>query len=259
MNALAKVIGFPIAALSFAAGAEQRDDAQERAERHGTAAAEAVQSSAVETPRDSLSAARLIGTPVHPTNGRRIGDVHDLIVSRYGNIVYVVAAVGGMLGIGAQSISVPWPDVRIDSEMRWVQTPLMERAGKISTFGFVARDDNVGIAGLTWSARDLIGDYVRLAEPLRYALVADVLFSRDGSTQSVVVRRIGSPIGPGWDYAYAGYGPARYADSPRGPNQNAPLFDRVKLEELERISDDPEKLAAVAANGAAAQARGSSD
>ena len=248
MKPSVELIGLAILAFSFAGQTAHGDNGKERHTLGRPAGAEAAHSSALETPRDSLSVAKLIGTAVRGANGRSIGEVRDLIVSRYGNILYVVAEVGGTLGIGEQRIGVPWPEVRIDREMRWVQTPLTEGDdGKVSTLGFVSRGENVAIPGLTWNAGELIGDYVSLREPVRYALVADVLFSRDGDMQSVVVRRVGSPVGPGWDYAYpyAGYKPARYADPLPFENENVPLFDYVQRDELSPFSGNPENLVGI--------------
>src|SRR5687768_16226802 len=88
--------------------------------------------------RNGLSASEMIDKPVRGANGERIGEVHDIIVDRNGQIAKLVVEVGGFFESGDQHIGVPWRGVKIGENMEFVQAPLREvRNGTYSLFGRV--------------------------------------------------------------------------------------------------------------------------
>jgi sporulation protein YlmC with PRC-barrel domain len=58
----------------------------------------------------NVHASHIIGAQVKTTSGQEVGEVQDLIVSSNGNIRTAVITVGGVLGVGAKKIGVPYKD-----------------------------------------------------------------------------------------------------------------------------------------------------
>lgn len=58
----------------------------------------------------NVHATHIIGAQVKTTSGQDVGEVQDLIVSSNGNIRTAVISVGGVLGVGAKKIGLPYKD-----------------------------------------------------------------------------------------------------------------------------------------------------
>jgi len=123
---------------------------------------------------DGMSAERLIDEmQVYDTNGQDIGDVEDLIATKDGTIVSVIAEVGGVWDIGDTHVSVPWSKVNVGED--GVTVPVTEET--IEDYGLfdgealtaeAARGEMVGAVDATetgsraFRLSELIGDYARL-------------------------------------------------------------------------------------------------
>src|SRR5690348_5094968 len=60
-----------------------------------------------------LKASDLIGKKVEDTEGKKLGDIKDLVIDPMeGDIEYVVLDFGGFLGIGDKYFAVPWDALR---------------------------------------------------------------------------------------------------------------------------------------------------
>lgn len=64
---------------------------------------------------------------VHGPDGEEIGDVEDIIVDADGKIVAIIAEVGGLWGIGATHVSIPWDQVEVDRAEQRVHVPVTEQ------------------------------------------------------------------------------------------------------------------------------------
>jgi hypothetical protein len=120
--------------------------------------------------------------------------------------------------------------------------PLVESAdGTYAPFGFIGQSRKKGNEPTgSWSVRQLIGDFARIATgaDTRHALVVDVIFSDDGTARAVVARRVGSPVGPGWDYVYAHQRQGGQDQSVlRAATLAAQLFEYVPMEQLRRFAE----------------------
>jgi sporulation protein YlmC with PRC-barrel domain len=188
--------------------------------------------------RNAFSAEELLGTEVRDVNGEPIGEVRDLIVEREGDIDRMVVAVSGVLGIGERYLGVPWNEIDIARDMRYVQVPV--RADNLPEFSlFTGVQDDVPMHAGHWRINQLLGDYASLRDVARFGLVTDVIFDRQGTARAVIVDRgAGWWGGAGWyAFPYAGYDrKARTYELPyRGDVIGAlPRFDYV---ELGRLSD----------------------
>lgn len=163
--------------------------------------------------RNALSAREMLDAPVRADDGRRIGEVKDVIVDRHGRISKVVVEVGGFLDVGDQHIGVPWTDVKIGEDMAFVQVPLREvEHGTYSLYGVVPHGENVPAPLTSWRVNELIGDYARRAEIPRYGLVIDVIFSSRAEAKAVVIERGRAWGGRGvFAFPFTGFDPAASA------------------------------------------------
>lgn len=87
----------------------------------GVAGAQSSQSpQPAQTPAGSavqVDASSIIGSTVRGTDGKDIGKVSRLMVDpREGRIKSVVISVGGVLGVGGRSVSVPWESVKVGQD-----------------------------------------------------------------------------------------------------------------------------------------------
>lgn len=56
---------------------------------------------------------RIIGSSVRDLQGRRLGEIHDLVLgSRRGEIAYAVVSFGGVMGVGKTFHAVPWASLQ---------------------------------------------------------------------------------------------------------------------------------------------------
>jgi len=66
-----------------------------------------------------LKASNLIGAKVQDTEGKKIGDIKDLVIDPVvGDIEYVVLDFGGFLGIGDKYFAVPWEAMRLSENQQ---------------------------------------------------------------------------------------------------------------------------------------------
>lgn len=56
-------------------------------------------------------ASQLLGKTVVDRNNRKVGSIKDLIFNKYGHIDYVILARGGLLGVDATPVPIPWSQV----------------------------------------------------------------------------------------------------------------------------------------------------
>jgi sporulation protein YlmC with PRC-barrel domain len=62
-------------------------------------------------------ASKIIGTDVYDMQGRKIGDVKDVVVDpQRGSIDYAVLSFGGMMGVGTKYFAVPWKSLQANSD-----------------------------------------------------------------------------------------------------------------------------------------------
>jgi sporulation protein YlmC with PRC-barrel domain len=63
---------------------------------------------------------QIIGTPVRNPEGRRIGEIHELVLgSRRGDIAYAIVSFGGIMGVGKTFHPVPWVSLQVRANGRY--------------------------------------------------------------------------------------------------------------------------------------------
>lgn len=166
-----------------------------------------------------------------------IGNVEDIVASRDGRILAVIAEVGGFWDIGDTHVSVPWDEVEVTAA--GVVLPLTEDT--VDDYGIFDRDyltapqassqivgevDDAETGPRAYRLSELIGDYARLRgndDTMRnYGYVRDVVID-DGKVDAVVVSpasgyTFGTPGYRAYPYSSGsvGYGP--YYDMPYSEN-----------------------------------------
>ncbi|MBI1890079.1 MAG: PRC-barrel domain-containing protein [Burkholderiales bacterium] len=62
-------------------------------------------------------ASKIIGTDVYDLQGKKIGEVRDVVLNpKQGNIDYAVVSFGGVMGVGSKYFAVPWNSLQATSD-----------------------------------------------------------------------------------------------------------------------------------------------
>ncbi|MDP1770036.1 MAG: PRC-barrel domain-containing protein [Nitrospirota bacterium] len=68
-----------------------------------------------------LKASNLIGAKVQDTEGKKLGDIKDLVIDPLeGDIEYVVLDFGGFLGIGDKYFAIPWEAMHLSDNQKYL-------------------------------------------------------------------------------------------------------------------------------------------
>lgn len=161
-----------------------------------------------------MRADRLMKSSVYSTGGEEIGSVANIIIGENNRAVALIAQVGGLWGIGDTPIAVPWEDVEVAGDR--ITVPVtednVERYRLFDNKHITGRnlrqtvkvEEDVETGPRTWKLTSLLNDYATLNGGVGYGYVNDVVLSKDGVIQAVIIEsatRYG--IGP---YAYPFYG-----------------------------------------------------
>lgn len=85
----------------------------------------------IQTQDQYLAKDSLIGAKVHGPDGKIIGDIEDLIVNDYNQIVGVVMGTGGFLGIGEKKVGVNLSALKFDEEGGKITVALPEATPEV--------------------------------------------------------------------------------------------------------------------------------
>lgn len=202
----------------------------------------------------------LIGADVYtPASAMDQGDVKNVLFDTDGNILSIVAEVGGLFELGDVHVNIPWDQVDYDPDEDRVIVPVtVENVGDYGLYSdevvtsFAAAGDimevsgdgagEVGTGPRVFRATDLLQDYVRIQDQgnwSNYGFIDDVIV-RDGSIAAVVVQPdVGWGRPNAYAYPYYGYGSGW---TPGSPYYDLP-YQRGDIEGLQ-----PMESAAVTGN-----------
>ncbi|MBP2234421.1 uncharacterized protein YrrD [Sinorhizobium kostiense] len=158
-------------------------------------------------------------------NGEEIGDVENIVFNKQGEVVALIAEVGGLWDIGDTHVSVPWNEVELSEDASRITVPVTEEtadnyalavadpgvirqgeAGQVATV-----EEDLATGPNLFKATDIMGDTVYLGETDRYGYVNDIIVN-DGKLAAVVSdTRTGG--GRGY-YAYPYTGPTAWMTHP---------------------------------------------
>ena len=167
---------------------------------------------------------------VYGTGGDEIGSIENVVFSRDGEVLSVIAEVGGFWDMFDTHVSVPWDQVNWDGMDR-INIPVTE--DNVEDYSIFKSDyltkaaaqedvevveDDLRTGQNAFRATDLIGDYSRIRQDGRlvtYGYVNDVIIN-DGKLQSVVVTA---------DTGYGVSGPRGYPYYRQGWYPSTPYYD----------------------------------
>ena len=67
------------------------------------------------------------GTAVYDASGKRIGTIKRLVIEKVsGHVVYAVTALGGLLGLGEETHTIPWEQLHYDTHLGGYRTRVSE-------------------------------------------------------------------------------------------------------------------------------------
>lgn len=163
-----------------------------------------------------IRAEYMISEEVFGPEGEEIGNVENVIINSDGQIVALIAEVGGFWDIADTHIAVPWEEVQLIQD--GFRIPVTEDNFEDYTLfadnSFVttdslqqvqAVDDTLATGSQTWKLTALLDDYVLLENGDGYGYLDDVVFSKDGKIQALIVESTVAAYGYGL-YAYPYYG-----------------------------------------------------
>lgn len=199
------------------------------------------------------SADTLIDADVRGPSGDVIGNVENIIFGMNGQVLSVIAEIGGFLDIGDVHVNIPWDSVDVSPAGTGVVVPVTEDTVDDYTLfedevltAFDAERDIEEVSGggfgevatgpRAFRATEYLGDYVRLSGDegmVNYGYIEDVVID-NGEIAAVMVRP-----DVGWGatgtYAYPYYG-TRYGWNPASPYYDLP-YSRQEIERLEPVDN----------------------
>ena len=193
---------------------------------------------------DGWSVIQLLESDVYGAEGEDLGDVEDVVFGPDGQVISLVAEVGGFLDIGDTHVSVPWDQVEMTDPTEGAMIPVTEdNVGQFDAVEYAGVPgteleeeitpglDDVGLAGRAWRANELIGDYARLTgeDPFQnYGFVSDIIV-RNGQIVAAIVNASA-------EYGGGFYGYPAHADYARGWTPGGPYYDMpYTVQDIENI------------------------
>ena len=188
---------------------------------------------------DGTSLRDLTDSPALSETGTEIGEIEDVILSPEGEVLSVIAEVGGVWDIADTHVNVPWSEVSISGEAGdyEIRVPITEDtlanyalfADNALAEADVAEEvvpgvDSAEPPARAWRASELMGDYARLTggeddTPVPYGYVTDIIVE-DAQVQATVVTPSGTYRG-GY-YAYPSYANPMWNWRPGSPYYDLP-------------------------------------
>lgn len=164
-----------------------------------------------------IRADNLMDAEVFGENEDEIGSVENVLVTEDNKIAAIIAQVGGFWDIGDTHVLVPWDEVELHED--GVRVPVTEENAE--DYGLFASDEYITQADLSqtqqvdddletgigvWKLTDVLDDYATVGEGVGYGYVDNILFSREGEVQAIIVEPDNSYGAGPYGYPYYGYG-----------------------------------------------------
>ena len=138
-----------------------------------------------------IKADNLLDAEVFGEDEDEIGSVENVLVTQDNKIAAIIAQVGGFWDIGDTHVLVPWEEAE-----EYISQQDLSRTQQV--------EDDVEAGTGVWKLTDLLDDYATVGDGIGYGYIDNILFSREGDVQAVIVET-GADFGAG-TYAYPFYG-----------------------------------------------------
>ncbi|MEA2117813.1 PRC-barrel domain-containing protein [Halovibrio sp. HP20-50] len=192
-----------------------------------------------------IRADNLMGAEVFGENEEEIGNVANALITQNNTISAIIAEVGGFWDIGDTHVLVPWDEVELHED--GVSVPVTEE--NVEDYGLFASDEYITQEDLSqpqrveegieageggWKLTELLNDYATVGGGVGYGYINNILFSREGEVQAVIVAT-GAGFGSGtYAYPFYGYG---YGWSP-GQTSYPLQYNENEVGEMEAFDYD---------------------
>jgi hypothetical protein len=190
---------------------------------------------------------------VFGASGDSIGTVENVIIGANGQILGIVAQVGGFLDIGDTHVYVPWNEVRVSPGLNRVTIPVYEE--NVEEFEYQdpylslaetgrtqVVDDDLRTGPRVWKATDILNSNANLADNVGYGWISDLIFTSTGNLHAVVVNANATYGGGYYAYPYNRYGWTPGAPYNLGYDRNeiqsVPRFDYGRMNNNLVIEND---------------------
>lgn len=162
-----------------------------------------------------MTAENLMDRAVFSADNEEIGSVENILLNDKNQIVAVIAQVGGMWDIGDTHVLVPWEEAEVNED--GVAIPVHEdNADAYGVFNeeyvtkqdlsYVSQVDDDPTTGLhVWKLTDLLDDYASVGEGKGYGYVDNVLFTKEGKVQALVIEADSTHGGETYAYPFEGF------------------------------------------------------
>jgi sporulation protein YlmC with PRC-barrel domain len=158
------------------------------------------------------SVRKLIGKTVKSPKGDDVGEIDNIVFTPEGKVRQLIVSTHGFLGFGEKNLAVNWSDVTLGPGNADVTAPITaESVEKYGLFDGFPKSSGP-VAPRDWRSSELIGSYANLKGDVHYGYVRDLIVSKDGQLQAVIVSAdVGYGHGSGvlhagGYYAYPFYG-----------------------------------------------------
>lgn len=168
--------------------------------------------------REGWSVNKLMDVDVVGPTGDEIGEVENVIVGEKGDILGIIAEVGGFLEIGDTHVYVPWDQVKFSRGIERVTIPVTQEnieeyvfddtlLTKAETAGRTAVvETGLNVGPRIWKATELLESRAALNGNVGYGWISDLIFTTGGDLHAIVVNADAAYRGGYYAYPYYGYG-----------------------------------------------------
>jgi sporulation protein YlmC with PRC-barrel domain len=140
----------------------------------------------------------LFDADVQDQDGEELGELEDVLISPDGKAQAIVVEAGGFMDVGDTHFRVPWDEVEIAAGADDVTIPIEE--DMVEDYALF-EGEYVPVEMREWRATELIGDYATLEGGVGYGYVDDLIISKTGALEAVVIQP---------DVTYGRYAPYAY-------------------------------------------------
>ncbi|GEN26452.1 hypothetical protein HVA01_00980 [Halovibrio variabilis] len=193
-----------------------------------------------------IRADNIMGAEVFGSNQEEIGRVENVLITQDNQVTAIIAQVGGFWVVGGTHVLVPWEEVELheDGVMIPVTEDNADEYGLFASEEYVAEQDlsqvqqvegNLETGSGVWKLSDLLNDYASIGEGVGYGYIDNVLFTREGEIQAIIVESdVGYGGGGAYAYPFYGYG---YDWSPGYPTYSV-QYNEDEIGDMEAFDYD---------------------
>ena len=198
--------------------------------------------------RDGWSVKKLMDVEVIGPTGDDIGEVENVIIGEKGNILGIIAEVGGFLDIADTHVFIPWDQVRFSRGLERLVIPVTQEnvenyvyddalLTKAETAGRTAVvESGLRVGPRIWKATELLQTRALLNGNVGYGWISDLIFTTGGNLHAVVVNADATYRGGYYAYPYYGFG-IGYGWMPGAARYNLG-YDKADVVNLKTQFDD---------------------